>query len=154
MVKTRRRALSLFLLVFLPEIVLLVLSFYYIPLLAAYFGMPVTFILWVYFLPLWSIGMILIVLWHHFAMKLPLPSLKQSFLHPRILKERVGKGMMLILALLVFISLTNVTVSIAFLVSIAFIFGSWYSLVVEFELSRDFAMYTSLYNPLKRKDEL
>jgi energy-coupling factor transporter transmembrane protein EcfT len=154
MVKTKRRALSLIVLVFLPEIILLVLGFYYISLLAAYSRMSITFVLWVVFLPVWSIGMILLTLWFHFAMKLPLPPFKQSFLHPKVMKEGIGKGMILFLALLVFESLDNAAMSIAFLVSIAIILGSWYSLIVEFELSHNFAKYTSLYNPLKRKDEL
>ena len=153
MVKTRRRAIYLFL-VFLLEIILLVLGFYYIPLLASYSRMSVLFVLWVWILPVLSIGMILVVLWYHFAMKLPLPPSKQSFLHPRVMKEKIGKGMILWLALLVFESLSSVTTSIAFLLSIAIILGSWYSIIVEFELCYDFPKYTSLYNPLKRKDEL
>jgi len=154
MVKTRRRALSLFLVVFLPEIVLLVLGFYYVSSLAAYFGMPITSALLVVFLPIWSIGMILVLLWHHFALKLPLSPFKRSLLHPRVIKERIGKAMMLILALLVLESLSNLDKPLTFLLFIAVVLSSWYSIIVEFELSHDFAEYTSLYNPLKRKDEL
>ena len=154
MVNLKRRALSLVFLVFLPEIVLLGLIFYYIPLVVAYFRLSITFAVWVMMLPIWSIGVILFFLWNHFTMKLPLRPFKQSFLHPRVMKERIGKGMMLLLALFVFDSLFYASMSIVFLVSIVIILGSWYSLIVELELSRDFAEYTSLYNPLKRKDEL
>jgi len=154
MVKTRRRALSLFLLVFLPEIILLILGFYHISPLAAYFGMSDTYVLWIVFLPIWSSAMILLILWNHFVMKLPLPPFKQSFLHPTVMKEKSGKIMMLMLGLLVLISLGNINNPINYLVSIAIILASWYSLVVEFEFAHDFTKYTSLYNPLKRKDEL
>lgn len=145
--------MSLFLL-FLSYVVLLVLGFYCLPLLAAYFGMPITSALWVVFLPIWSVGMILVLLWHHFALKLPLSPFKRSLLHPRVMKERIGKVMMLFLALLVFESLSNLATPLTFLFFIAVVLGSWYSIIVELELSHDFAKFLSLYNPLKRKDEL
>ncbi len=154
MVKTGWRASSLFLLVFLPEIILLILGFYHISALAVYFGMSVTYVLWMVVLPVWSSTMILLILWNHFVMKLPLPPLKQSFLHPRVIKGKIGKIMMLMLGLLVLVSLGNVNDPINYSVSIVIVLTSWYSLVVEFEFARDFTKYTSLYNPLKRKDGL
>lgn len=87
-------------------------------------------------------------------MKLPLPPIKQSFLNPRVIKEGSGKVMMLLLGLLVLVSLSNVDNPINYLVSIVIILASWYSIVIEFEFAHDFTKYTSLYNPLKRKDEL
>jgi hypothetical protein len=144
MVKTGRRALSLFLLVFLPEIILLILGFYHTSPLAAYFGMSVTYVLWIVFLPITSSVGILLILWNHFVLRLPLPPFKQSFLHPRVMKEKSGKIMILMLGLLVLVSLGNVNNPISYLVSIAIILASWYSLVVELGFAHHFAKYKSV----------
>jgi hypothetical protein len=153
MVKTGQRALSLFLTVFLPEIILLILGFYYIPPVAAYFGMSVYYVIWIVFLPILSSIGILLILWHHLVMRIPFHPFKQSFLHPRVLKEGSGKIMMLLLGLVVLVSLGNIKNPINYLISIAIILASWYSLVVEIDFAHDITKYTKLYNPLKRTDE-
>jgi|GEM_PF-4350643 hypothetical protein len=105
-------------------------------------------------LPMFSMSGVFVLLWNHFAMKLPFPPFKQSFFHPRLMNEKIGKVVSLLAALLTFESLSNVTTLVAFLVAIVIILSSWYAIIVELELSHDFAQHTSLYNPLKRKDEL
>ena len=154
MVKTRRRALSLVLLVFLPAIIVFYLGLFYCPSVLRPFGLSYLGTLNVMILPTWAMSMVFALLWGHLAMRLPFRPFKQSFLHPRVIKEQIAKFMTLLLALLVFESLSNLATPITFPFSIAIILGSWYAIIVELELSQDFLEYMSLYNPLKRKDEL
>ena len=154
MVKTWRRALSLILLGFLPAIIVTYLGLFYCPLVIRPFGLSFLGGLNVMILPTLAMTFVFALLWSHFAMKLPFRPFKHSFLHPRVMKEPVAKVMILLLALLLFESLSNPTTPIAFPFSIAIMLGSWYAIIVELELSHDFLEYTSLYNPLKRKDEL
>lgn len=151
----KRRALSWVFLCLLPVAIVIFLFLFYGPLLFAPLGISYSDGIVLLIFPTWSTGMVFPVLWHHFAMKLSFPPFSQVFLHPTMIRERLGKVMLVFFAFVALKSLlANLNTPVASIFSIGITLGSSYVIIAEFEIAQHFAKYTSLMNPLKRRDEL